>query len=213
MGNNYIKQVTREHYNFHEYMTRPVWASIYEQAFIIIQTDPKSILEIGPGIGLLKSILTTYNYNIFTLDFDPELKPDIISSALDIPLHNNSIDTVCAFQMLEHLPFEISIQAMNEMIRVANKYLLISLPNSQRTLSYSIKVPKFKQFEFLISEPKFMKKENIFDGQHYWEINKHGYELSKIIKIFENLPKVKLMKNYRLFSNPYHHFFVFEKIN
>lgn len=52
---------------------------------------------------------------------------------------------------------------------------------------------------------------HVFDGEHHWEIGKKGYLLKKIIDDLSQ--KSKLLKTYRVPENPYHRFFVFEKIS
>lgn len=51
---------------------------------------------------------------------------------------------------------------------------------------------------------------NKFNGEHYWEIGKAGYPLSKITKDIEKAG-FKIIKTYRIFENPYHRFFVLKK--
>jgi len=68
------------------------------------------------------------------VDIDPELKPDFVATAAQLPFKNNSYDCVCAFQVLEHLKYDESIAAFKEMARVARKNIVISLPDSRRSL-------------------------------------------------------------------------------
>jgi len=49
-----------------------------------------------------------------------------------------------------------------------------------------------------------------FDGEHYWEIGKAGYPLSKIINEIQKVG-FKVEKTYRIFENPYHKFFILKK--
>jgi hypothetical protein len=51
---------------------------------------------------------------------------------------------------------------------------------------------------------------NNFNGEHYWEIGKAGYPLSKITKYIEKAV-FKIIKTYRIFENPYHRFFILKK--
>ncbi|MHA1380617.1 MAG: hypothetical protein ACTSRG_19795 [Candidatus Helarchaeota archaeon] len=49
-----------------------------------------------------------------------------------------------------------------------------------------------------------------FNGEHYWEIGKAGYPLSKIIKDIQKTG-FEVEKTYRVFENPYHRFFILRK--
>ena len=51
---------------------------------------------------------------------------------------------------------------------------------------------------------------NKFDGEHYWEIGKAGYPLSKIIKDIQRAG-FKIEKTYSVFENPYHRVFILKK--
>jgi len=51
---------------------------------------------------------------------------------------------------------------------------------------------------------------NNFDSEHYWEIGKAGYPLSKIISNIKNTG-FKNQENNRIFEHPYHRFFVSKK--
>jgi len=52
---------------------------------------------------------------------------------------------------------------------------------------------------------------NNFDGQHYWEIGKAGFPLSKIVMDIQGAG-FKIEKTYRLFKHPYPMFFVLHKL-
>lgn len=202
-------QVKKNHYEFAKYLTKARWNSIWHQLDEVIKLQPQTILEIGPGPGLYKSVLKQLGFHIETLDFAPDLQPDHVGSATDIPLEDNSFDVVCAFQMLEHLPYEESLKAFYEMTRVSRKHIVISLPDSEPVWRYHIKIPKIGSYDFHIRVPFSKVKPHIFDGEHYWEVNKKGCELEKIINDFSSICRLKV--TYRVPENPYHRFFVFEQ--
>lgn len=202
------KQVSKKHYDFSRYMTRERWGSIWHQIDEIVRLQPEVVLEVGPGPGVLKNILPIFNVKIETLDLDPELAPDHVGSATDLPFPDNSYDTVCAFQMLEHLPYEDSLLAFSEMVRVSSRNVVISLPDAKILWKYHFHLPKIGGRDFLVSRPAIGPKEHFFDGEHYWEVNKKGYSVAKII---EDLGKhASLVKTYRAPDNLNHRFFIFE---
>ncbi|XPS86535.1 uncharacterized protein Dvar_45530 [Desulfosarcina variabilis str. Montpellier] len=118
--------------------------------------------------------------------------------------------------MLEHIPYEESLQAFKEMGRVAKKHVLISLPDAKIQLVLSLdaymlsKKIKIKKKIIHIPFKRINPKIHRFDGEHYWEIDQKGYSLQKIINDFTT-EGIKLKKTYRVNENPYHRFFVFEK--
>lgn len=202
------KQVDSSHYNFKSYMNKARWASVWHQVSEVIDLSPKKVLEVGPGAGVFKAITEIFGINTETLDLDPDLKPDHVGSATAIPLPDSYCDVVCAFQMLEHLPYLESIKSFEEMERVTSRFIVISLPDAKSVWRYSGDIPKFGNFDKLINRPFTIAKQHKFDGEHHWEINKKGYELEKIIKDFSEL--ASLLKTYRVKENPYHRFFLFE---
>lgn len=177
----------------------------------LIKFSPNNVLEIGPGPGVVKATAKVLGVNIETLDIDPDLNPDYICSVFDMPFKDGEYDVVCAFQMLEHLPFEKSLDAFSEMCRVAKKAVIISLPNCSGRWSFSATIPKIGIIKLSIPKPRLKAPTHTFDGEHFWEINKLGYSLNTVISGFLKGNKITLIKEYRVWENPYHHFFIFTK--
>jgi predicted SAM-dependent methyltransferase len=209
---NLSPQVTSNHYRFEQYINNPRWCSFYHQIDEIISIKAESILEVGVGAGILGVILKKIGFLYQSLDFDPNLHPDHVGSVLEMPFKDNSYDVIGCFEVLEHLPFEQFHIALNELFRVASKAVIISLPDSKPVWPLSFYIPGFhKQMKIFLNRPQFKPHEHIFDGEHYWEINKEGYSINKIrnyIKDDAHKEGFSLTKEYRVWENPYHHFFV-----
>jgi len=203
------KQVDISHYNFEEYMYKGRWISIWHQMDEVIKLKAKRVLEIGPGPGIFKLTLNQFNIRVETVDIDPELKPDYVASVTALPMENNKYDCVCAFQILEHLPYQDSLEAFREMVRVSNNNIIISLPDTKRIWRY--RIPILKDIVFQLPLVLERQKVHKFDGQHYWEINRKGYSLKRVITDFKAC-NVQLISSYRVKENPYHRFFIFHKI-
>lgn len=203
------KQVEKDHYYFSRYMSKRRWASVWHQLDEVIRFNPTSILEIGPGPGVFKQVATLFGFDVETFDIDPDLNPDHIGSATALPFAEDTYDVICAFQMLEHLPYEIAMQAFSEMVRVSRRYVIISLPDAKRVWRLLFHIPILGLRTLHIPKIRFKKKKNEFKGEHYWEINKQGYPLKRIIK--DLCGECMLIKTYTVFENPYHRFFILEK--
>lgn len=202
------KQVDVDHYEFERYMSKARWNSVWHQLDEVKKLNPNNVLEIGPGPGVFKSVATQFGLEVETLDVDVALKPDCVASVTSLPFENESFDVVCAFQMLEHLPYEVALNAFEEIVRVSRKGVVISLPDAKRLWTLRLPVPFYGPCDIFLPRPQVRKKHD-FDGQHYWEINKLGYHLSRIIVDFSRF--IQLAKTYRVFELPYHRFFVFHK--
>jgi ubiquinone/menaquinone biosynthesis C-methylase UbiE len=181
----------------------------YQTKEVYSREDIKTMLDIGPGSDFLKNILAVHCPQVTyeTLDIAEDLHPDHVGSATVIPLPDNSYDVVSAFQVLEHIEFKDFEPALREMSRVSKKYVFISLPHNVPTFDFQFKLPGFKRFSFALKIP--WGRTHTFNGQHYWEIGKKGYELNKIKGIFKK--HFTILEEYVPYENQYHHFFILEK--
>ena len=205
------KQVDKAHYEFFRYMSKRRWASVWHQMHDVLAFTPESVLEIGPGAGVFKAALSRFGPSVKTLDLDPELSPDYVASANSMPFVDNAFDVVCAFQMLEHVPYEKSLEIFCEMVRVASKGVVISLPDAATRWPVGIHIPRMGMKWLSIPRPRLRPAVHRFDGEHYWEISKAGYPVTRILKEFQAAGPAGLIRTYRVHENPYHRFFVFKK--
>jgi ubiquinone/menaquinone biosynthesis C-methylase UbiE len=202
-------QVHKEHYAFGRYMTKRRWTSVWHQLHEVMQFQPERVLEIGPGAGVFKEVAKLFDVTVETLDVDPDLKPDHVASATSLPFEDGSYGVVCAFQMLEHIPYEKSLAAFKEMVRVSSDGVVISLPDAKPVWRYVIHLPKFRTYDLLIPSPRMNLPVHEFDGEHYWELSKKGYSVDNVKA--ELSEYCELSHTYRVKEYPYHRFFVFKK--
>lgn len=205
------KQVDKKHYNFYKYCEEERFASYWHQLNEILKVEPHSVLEIGVGNRVLESYIknnTSIKYN--SADIAGDLFPDAIADVTKLPFADDNFDTVCAFEVLEHLPFEKFVVALQEMRRVARKNVIISLPHWGRHFSLQIRLPYFKK---VIWQHKFnfWPIKHKFGGEHYWEVGKKNYDLKKIKEVIITAG-LEINGDYVAFNSPYHHFFVLKKI-
>ncbi len=202
-----MKQVDKTHYDFSRYAFEGRFVSYYYQLREALALSPQSILEVGVGDKVFGSFIknnTTVSY--LSVDVAADLRPDVVGSVLALPFPDKSHDVVCAFEVLEHLPFEQFDKAVSELARVARTHVVLSVPHFGPMLSFSLKIPFLPHLHFAFKLP-FPKKHE-FNGQHYWEVGKQGYPLSLIRQKLST--QGRLVKDFVPFGNPYHHFFVIE---
>lgn len=202
-------QVEKGHYNFEKYVDQKRWASIWYQLKEVDASNCRTVLEVGPGGGAIKCLSGLIQVEITTLDIDSELNPDFVGSVTNIPCEDNSFDGAVAFQVLEHLKYDESIIAFKELCRVAKEKIIISLPDCRPYWNYEVYIPKIGKRKFMVPKPGFVPPVHEYDGEHYWEINKKGYDLQRIIEDF-SCDGFTLKKQYRCLDNPYHRFFIYE---
>lgn len=205
------KQVDKKHYSFHKYCDEERFDSYWYQLHEILKTEPRSVLEIGVGDKVVENYLENNTDIEYTgVDIASDLSPDVIADVTKLPFADGSFDTVCAFEVLEHLPFDRFLFALEEMRRVAMKRVIISLPHWGRHFSVEIRLPFFKKIRWQ-HKFNFWPIKHIFAGEHYWEIGKDGYSLESIKKTILTTG-LMVLEDYIAFNSPYHHFFVLEKI-
>ncbi len=198
-------QVDKTHYTFGKYAFEGRFVSYYWQLKEVLALNPLTILEVGAGDRVFGNFIkdnTSVQYTC--VDIAEDLQPDVVGSILALPFADKSYDVACAFEVLEHLPFEQFDKALGELARVARTHVVISVPHFGPMFSFSLKIPFLPQIRFAFKIP--FPKKHVFNGQHYWELGKSGYP-AKLIH--QKLSKHgKLITNFIPFNNSYHHFFV-----
>ncbi len=188
------------------HFSKKQFSSYWYQINEIITKNPENILEIGIGFGsFISDYLKKRNYNIITMDIDEKLNPDKIGSVLNIPFSSKSFDIVTCFEVLEHLPFYEFTKALLEFRRVSRYYVILSLPDMTFYFKFKFSIDRHVEVLKIISIP-FIKIGKKF-CEHYWEI---GFQKIKLSLIKENIKNAGfiIQKDYRIFENPYHHFFI-----
>lgn len=198
-------QVDKSNYCFGSYAFEGRFVSYFWQLKEVLDQKPTSVFEVGVGDRVFGSFIknnTTISYT--SVDVAEDLHPDVVGSILELPFADKSFDVVCAFEVLEHLPFEQFDRALAELARVARTHVVISLPHFGPMLSFLLKIPFLPQLRFALKIPFY--KKHIFNSQHYWEIGKKGYPASLIRNKLS--ARGEIMRDFVPFGSPYHHFFV-----
>jgi ubiquinone/menaquinone biosynthesis C-methylase UbiE len=205
-----MAQVEIDHYKFHNYETLKRFASYWHQIDMVLRVKPKDILEIGGGTGFCRNALIRYGVNVTTVDFDQQLQPNCICDVRALPFADNTYDAVVAFQVLEHLKWDEFRKSLYELRRVARQNVIISLPDSGGYIKGLIRIPWIGELRIFLRLDWIYRKEHKFKGQHYWEINKAGFSVKRILQELES-EGWSVTCNKRIFENPYHRFFCIEK--
>lgn len=203
-------QVDASHYQFERYVDIKRWSSYWHQLREVLALQPQSVLEVGVGTGINSLLLRQLGCETATMDIDPALKPTHVGSVTAIPLADASYDVVAAFQVLEHLPYDDFRTAASELRRVASRYVVLSLPDSHKMLTFVLPLPFGGERRWQIPKPRWRARVHRITGEHQWEINKRGYPVSRIVGDLE-ASGLKVLKTFRAPENPYHRFFICQK--
>jgi len=203
-------QIEQNHYFNKSYDSKERFIAYWHQINELMELELNSILEIGIGNGLVANYLKQRRLNVTTMDIDERLNPDHVGSVLDMSFPDKSFEVVACYEVLEHLPYKDFPKALSEIHRVSSKYAVLSLPDSTRVYRLNIQIPKMGELKILIPLPRLRLLTHEFNGEHYWEIGKAGYSLTKIMNNIQRAG-FKIKKTYRIFENPYHRFFILKK--
>jgi len=207
---NTVPQVDKSNYHFGKYTFEGRFVSYYWQLKEVLALQPSSVLEVGVGDRVLGNFIKSNTEVAYTsVDVAEDLHPDVLGSVLALPFVDASFDVACAFEVLEHLPFEQFDRALGELRRVARTHVVISLPHFGPMLSFSFKIPFLPEVRVAWKIP--FPKKHIFNGQHYWEIGKRGYSISLICSKLSSYGEI--VSDFVPFGSPYHHFFVLKLKN
>jgi hypothetical protein len=203
------KQIESSHYDFLKYMHLSRWSCYYIQIKTVLQLSPKTILEIGPGDGIFGWYMhkngITYKSCDHADDINSDYKAELGSEVL--PIENSSFDVVCAFQVLEHIPFNRVSAALDEIHRVSKKYVFLDIPEHSVHFQFFIKIPFLPLLAKHFTIPRPEKHE--FDGFHHWEISKQGYSREKVRNLLSE--KFIIREEFTILQNPKERFFLLEK--
>lgn len=186
---------------------------------------PKSqistVLEIGPGYNILRALLESHGYRVSTMDVKPEHAPTILRDILSPPNDVEQYDVVCAFQVLQHLPYGDFRRALANMRAYSRKYVFISLPCPMNHLFLQIRGELvhrvLRRFSFgwrwLLplpfraedrDEKAFLERPDKYNP-HYWEVNRRSYPKRKILHDIEE-SGIRVVKQFHNHLYPYHWF-------
>ncbi len=179
----------------------------------VLEHEPRTVLEVGPGPGMVTAALRAIDIEITTLDVQPELKPNVVASVTDLPFDDDSFDVSMCCQVLEHLPFDQFVPALKELGRVSRK-AVISLPDCTPHYEIRLLLPKILKFYWTGTRQKdrdIACKAKLYENAgHYWEI---GYAETMLADIEQAIEAANLcqIKTWRFVENTYHRFFVVER--
>lgn len=195
-------QVAPEHYDFERYDDRERWMSYWHQLDAVLSVRPRRVLEIGPGSGVFSGYLRNRGIEVKTLDIDRTRNPDYVAdlTRLDETLPEGLVfDAVCAFQVLEHLPWEEFDRCLLGIARRAAPHVFISLPYRGLRLRLSM-----WWGDYLLSVGhKFMlpwRSRPI--PEHHWELGR-GLSARRVTRVMERYFEVD--RRGFVPENPYHY--------
>jgi hypothetical protein len=170
------------------------WLAYYSRKRIIHQwtqlhllgaTDCSTVLEIGPALGLVTSLLVNIGYDVTTLDRGPRsfAYPNVRHLEKDIcELRSDEIggyDAILCCETLEHIEWARVGSILATFRESEAKYLIVSVPY----MGFQVFVELYANSSTLrqyFSMKKLLWKKDFqaeLPGGHQWEIGYRGYPL------------------------------------
>jgi SAM-dependent methyltransferase len=123
-------QVSAAVYRSRAYNTKARTCSYWHQVDEVVGLGARTVLEIGPGNGMVTDWLRREGVQVTTLDMDPAVQADVHGEATDLPFDDGAFDAVLCAQVLEHMPFAEAGAALAEFARVVRLGVVISVPDA-----------------------------------------------------------------------------------
>ncbi len=115
---------------------RPYQDQVRADVLSMIPGDVVSVLDAGCGDGFITNALPP-ELEVVGLDLSGEAlrrfqRHKVQGSIMDLPFEDRAFDLVMANDVVEHLPSKVFQQALEELQRVADKYMLITVPLNEQ---------------------------------------------------------------------------------
>ncbi len=205
---DYAPQVDKSHYG-RSYRSKDRWLSYYYQLSLVRSQAPRSVLEVGPGEGIVTDALRRDGIRVVTCDIAEDLQPDVVGSVTALPFADGEFELALAAEVLEHIQWQDVGAALRELRRVSASRVVVSLPHPGWVFSFEIKLPLLPRFGFLFQVP-FFWQEHRFNGEHYWELGKYGYPVRRFVACAKDAG-LTLVSTHKYADDPVHRLFIFEK--
>jgi hypothetical protein len=145
----------------------------------------RKILEVGPALGLVTSMLLNAGYAVETLDMLPKafrfpevrhLKRDLLALRAD---EIAGYDAILCCETLEHVPWSRVGDVLATFRASGAAYLLVSVPYMELQLTLDLYLNRYVRRQHF-SLKKFLSRKDFTpgpEGAHQWEVGYRGYGL------------------------------------
>jgi len=209
MAQDFSVQVSDGHYDFMRYAAKPRFCSYWHQINEVAALQPKTLLVIGKGDGIVTDVIRRAcpGIEITTFDYDASLCPDIVGDIRSISdTVIGTYDCILCCQVLEHVPFSHFSDILSQFAALSEN-VIISIPCQCRTFGFSLDLPKLHISK--VWHPEKLLRTHVFDGQHYWEAGTRGYGKRTVKAAI--LEHFAIRTSYHVPEKPWHLFFVLKR--
>ena len=204
----------RGHYDAVSYYDRRRLFSSAHQVDAVRSTGARTVLEVGPGGGLVTVMLRALGLEVTTLDLEATTAPQVLGDVSALPFADDAFDAVLCSQVLEHLPFDRFVPTLRGMRRVARRAAVISLPDMRHQVGLGLVAPRVgrRETSWSLGWPRrgrfparLLRKHG-----HHWEI---GWRETPFARVRDAVAQAgwRLRDHWRVPEFRYHSFLVLER--
>lgn len=198
----------RSRYFEEHYFSPEQWLSFCAQVDAVRRLSPRSVVEVGLGNGIVSLVLRHMGIQVTTVDINPALEPDLVASITDLAaaVPPDSCDVVLCAEVMEHLPYELFSQCLENLASVTKDRVLITLPDVLRR-SLTLRGGLWKA------------RLNVYWGTHdhrvppyhHWHIGSE--RRTRLPEVLAEMGRHFVVeKHSRILGNPIHRLFVLRKV-
>lgn len=202
-------QVEVDHYWKPHYLSPGRMSSFGLQYRLAVESGGRTFLNIGKGNGVLEYLLRGAGLRVVSLDMATDVGPTAVGLLPDLPLAAESVDGAMAFQVLEHMPFDLLQVCLASLARVSRYAVIISVPNCA-PLELARRPSVRRRLLNVWRNDGGSHPSPTLDPEHFWEI---GYDNLSPGQIVDAATAVglELDQQFRNEHFLYHHFFLLRK--
>jgi len=199
----------KDHYGW-AYVGKTRLFSYAHQLATLADLEPESVVEIGPGPGVVTEAMRAMGVAVTTVDVQEELAPDVVGSVLELPFEDGAFDASLCSQVLEHLPFEHFATGVSELRRVVKRGVVMSVPDCSSYYELTARLPKIGFVTRAMSRTRTptekYKARALEQSGHYWEIGWPETPLARVLGEIDGAG-LTVERTWRVRELPYHRFF------
>jgi hypothetical protein len=176
------------------FFSRQDWIAYYSRKRIVQQwmqlhllgtIDCQKVLEVGPALGLVTSLLVNIGYDVHTLDRLPRAfaYPDVPHLERDIcDLRSEEIagyDAILCCETLEHIDWQRVGPVLSTFRASGARYLIVSVPYMAFQVSLDVYLNRTTFRQYFSMKKLLWRKHFAVEppGGHQWEVGYWNYSL------------------------------------
>jgi hypothetical protein len=172
---------------WHAYYSRKRIVHQWTQVHLLSTIECEKVLEIGPALGLVTSMLVNIGYDVHTLDMGPRafVYPDVPHHQKDLcNLRSDQIagyDAILCCETLEHVPWERVGSILSAFHDSGAKYLIVSVPYMSFQIFWEVYLNTVTARQYFSMKKLLWRKRFAAEpaGGHQWEVGYKGYSLRR----------------------------------